>query len=101
MPLASINAVYAFNLVLKKTGRSLCLAVDGQIRENGIGYRCGSAGGSNQIRQLYLKGLIPEGHHRDFPEAEHIHFYGSYISNFTDLYDEEINALYAILNAVE
>jgi len=71
------------------------------MRENGIEYRCGSAGGSNPIRQLYLKGLVPEGHHRDFPEAEHIHFYGFYISNFPDLYDEEINAPCAILNAVE
>jgi len=87
--------------VLKKQDAAFALRLMDRMRENGIEYRRGSAGGGNQIRQPYLKGLVPEGHHRNFPEIEHIHFYGFYIGNFPDLRDEEIDALCAILNAAE
>jgi len=92
---------YAFNLVLKEPDAAFVQRLMDRMRENGIEYRRGSAGGGNQVRQPYLKGQVPEGHHRDFPETEHIHFYGFYIGNFPDLRDEEIDALCATLNAVE
>jgi len=37
----------------------------------------------------------------EFPETEHIHFYGFYIGNFPDLRDEAVDKICAILNAVE
>ena len=43
------------------------------VRESGVEFRRGSAGGGNQIRQPYLKGIVPEGHHLDFPQTEHVH----------------------------
>jgi len=95
------SSSYAFNLVLKNLDEALVLRLMDKMHENGIEYRRGSAGGGNQVRQPYLKGLVPEGHYRDFPETEHIHFYGFYIGNFPDLRDEEIDELCAILNAVE
>ena len=66
----------------------------------GIEFRRGSAGGGNQLRQPYLKGLVPEGCHRDFPETEHIHFFGFYIGNFPDLSEAEVKEICSILNAV-
>ena len=91
---------YAFNLVLNKADDDLVQRVMKKMRDSGIEFRRGSAGGGNQIRQPYLKGIVPEGHHLEFPEVEHIHFYGFYIGNFPDLRDEEVDELCAILNSV-
>jgi hypothetical protein len=38
-----------------------------------------------------LKGIVPDGHHLEFPETEHVHFYGFYIGNFPDLNNAEID----------
>ena len=91
---------YAFNLVLNEPDDDLVQRVMKKMRDSGIEFRRGSAGGGNQIRQPYLKGIVPEGHHLQFPEVEHIHFYGFYIGNFPDLRDEEIDELCVILNSV-
>lgn len=90
---------YAFNLILREPDDSLVQRVMASMREAGIEFRRGSAGGGNQIRQPYLKGIVPDGHHRDFPETEHVHFYGFYLGNFPDLRDDEIDAICAVLNA--
>ena len=70
------------------------------MREAGVEFRRGSAGGGNQLRQPYLKGIVPDGHHTRFPHSEHIHFYGFYIGNFPDLKDAEVDEICAIVNAV-
>ena len=67
---------------------------------SGIEFRRGSAGGGNQIRQPYMQGIVPEGHYLEFPEDEHIQFYGFYIGNFPDLSGEEVDGLCEILNLV-
>lgn len=90
---------YAFNLILKRPDDELVQRLMKKMRDSGVEFRRGSAGGGNQIRQPYLKGIVPDGHHREFPETEHIHFYGFYIGNFPDLRAEEVDALCAILNA--
>jgi CDP-4-dehydro-6-deoxyglucose reductase, E1 len=91
---------YAFNLVLKEPDDDLVERLMRKMRESGVEFRRGSAGGGNQIRQPYLKGVVPDGHHRRFPQTEHIHFYGFYIGNFPDLRDEEVDELCAIVNSV-
>jgi CDP-6-deoxy-D-xylo-4-hexulose-3-dehydrase len=91
---------YAFNLVLKEPDDDLVERLMRKMRESGVEFRRGSAGGGNQIRQPYLKGVVPDGHHRHFPQTEHIHFYGFYIGNFPDLRDDEVDALCAIVNSV-
>jgi len=91
---------YAFNLILKQPDDALVERLMTKMRDSGVEFRRGSAGGGNQIRQPYLKDIVPEGHHLEFPETEHIHFYGFYIGNFPDLKDEEVDALCAILNSV-
>ncbi len=92
---------YAFNLVLQKPDEGFVQRLMGKMRESGIEFRRGSAGGGNQIRQPYLKGLMPENYHTKFPQVEHIHFYGFYIGNFPDLHEGEVDEICAILNSVE
>jgi CDP-6-deoxy-D-xylo-4-hexulose-3-dehydrase len=70
------------------------------MRSEGVEFRRGSAGGGNQLRQPYLKGLIPEGYYKEFPETDHIHFYGFYIGNFPDLKEGEIEEICTIFNSV-
>lgn len=89
---------YAFNLVLKKADAPLCAKVMKALRESGVEFRRGSAGGGNQMRQPYLKGIIKEGEYKNFPEVEHVHFYGFYIGNYPDLQAHKILALCDLLN---
>lgn len=91
---------YAFNLILKHPDDDLVQRLMQKMRDSGVEFRRGSSGGGNQIRQPYLKGIVPDGHHREFPETEHVHFYGFYIGNFPDLSDEEVDEICAILNSV-
>lgn len=91
---------YAFNLILNEADDDLVHRLMQRMRESGIEFRRGSAGGGNQLRQPYLKGVVPTDYHRQFPETEHVHFYGFYIGNFPDLKDDEIDSLCAILNSV-
>jgi len=91
---------YAFNLILKKPDDHLVNKLIQKMRESGIEFRRGSAGGGNQIRQPYLRGIVPEGFHLKFPHTEHVHFYGFYIGNFPDLNLVEVDDLCALLNSV-
>ena len=91
---------YAFNVVLKQADDALVERLMAKLRASGVEFRRGSAGGGNQLRQPYLKGVVPAGCHQQFPEVEHIHFYGFYIGNFPDLQDTEVDEICAILNAV-
>lgn len=90
---------YAFNLILKEADDDLVERLMKKMRESGIEFRRGSAGGGNQIRQPYLKGIVPEKHYLDFPEVDHVHFYGFYIGNFPDLNDAEVDQICAIINS--
>lgn len=92
---------YAFNLVMQKPDVDFVQRLMTKLRSEGVEFRRGSAGGGNQVRQPYLKGIVPEGLHKEFPETDHIHFYGFYIGNFPDLRNEEIDQICAILNSVE
>jgi CDP-6-deoxy-D-xylo-4-hexulose-3-dehydrase len=91
---------YAFNLVLQQPDMAFFERLMAAMRAAGVEFRRGSAGGGNQLRQPYLHGLLPENHHLEFPETEHIHFFACYIGNFPDLRDHEIDEICAILNAV-
>lgn len=90
---------YAFNLILNEADDVLVQRLMQKMRDSGIEFRRGSAGGGNQLRQPYLKRIVPADYHKQFPETEHIHFYGFYIGNFPDLTDGEIDELCGILNA--
>jgi len=92
---------YAFNLVLREPDAAFFSRLMARMRAEGVEFRRGSAGGGNQLRQPYLRGIVPEGHYKAFPETEHIHFYGCYIGNFPDLSEAEIDRICEILNDVD
>jgi len=92
---------YAFNLILKKPDNVFVQKLMEKMSSSGIEYRRGSAGGGNQTRQPYIKDMFPSNFYLNFPETEHIHFFGFYIGNFPDLKDSEIDNICNILNTVE
>ena len=91
---------YAFPLVLKKPDFKLRDALEKHMVANGIEFRRGNAGGGNQMRQPYLRGLIKDKEWEDYPEVEHIHHFGWYIGNYPDLDEEKIIQISSILNNV-
>jgi CDP-4-dehydro-6-deoxyglucose reductase, E1 len=70
------------------------------MRDHSIEFRRGSVGGSNQLRQPYLRSLLGDIF-IDFPETEHIDYYGFYIGNFPSLGEDDVLTLCAILNSVK
>lgn len=92
---------YAFNLILKKADDTFVERLMQRMRAAGIEFRRGSAGGGNQLRQPYLQNVIPADYHREFPNTDHVHFYGFYIGNFPDLKNDEIDAIVDVLNTVD
>jgi CDP-6-deoxy-D-xylo-4-hexulose-3-dehydrase len=89
---------YAFTLVLREPDDSLRDRVMSVLRECGVEFRRGTAGGGNQLRQPYLRKLLGDDAHRQCPNADHIHFYGFYLGNYPGLEEEKILRLCAILN---
>lgn len=91
---------YAFNLILNAPDGAFMERLMQKLSASGVEFRRGSAGGGNQLRQPYLKGIIPPDYHLQFPHTEHVHFYGAYIGNFPDLKPAEIEELCTIINSV-
>ena len=91
---------YAFNLVLKKPDSAFRDAVETAMQDAGVEFRRGSSGGGNQLRQPYLKDIVPEKEWEKYPEIEHIHFFGYYIGNYPELKEEKILALCNLLNSL-
>jgi CDP-6-deoxy-D-xylo-4-hexulose-3-dehydrase len=90
---------YAFNLVLKEKDPQLRDRLEKSMREAGIEFRRGSSGGGNQLRQPYLKNLVKAKEYENYPEVEHIHFYGYYIGNHPNLKSHQIIELCSLINA--
>ena len=91
---------YAFNLVLKVADPEFRDRVEDVMREAGVEFRRGSSGGGNQMRQPYLKGIVKDKAWEEYPEVEHIHFYGYYVGNYPDLEEGKILSLCELLNNV-
>jgi len=92
---------YALNLVINEPDFNFCDKVMKKMRDAKVEFRRGSAGGGNQTRQPYLKGVIPDGHYKNFPNVEHIHFFGFYIGNYPSLDQTKILNLCELLNSIE
>ncbi len=92
---------YAFNLVIKEPDPVFRDKVEQLLTQAKVEFRRGSAGGGNQLRQPYLKKIMPEQEYEKYPEVDHIHFYGYYIGNYPDLEEKKIITLCNILNSVE
>ena len=88
---------YAFTLVLKRADPVLRDNVMAALRERGVEFRRGTSGGGNQLRQPYLRALVGD-EYKNYPNVDHIHFYGFYIGNYPGLAQEKIIALCDLLN---
>ena len=92
---------YAFTLVLKRPDPVFSDQVMKTLREHGVEYRRGTSGGGNQLRQPYLRRLLGEPDLNEFPNVDHVHFYGFYIGNYPGLEREKIRALCSLLNSIK
>ena len=90
---------YAFNIVLNRPDVELRDRLESGMRAAGVEFRRGSAGGGNQLRQPYLKDVVKQNEWEEFPETEHIHFFGWYIGNFPSLSKDKITQLCDLLNS--
>lgn len=91
---------YALPLILRDPDPELGERVTQTLLRHGVEHRRGLSGGGNQLRQPYLRNLVPAGVWHDYPEVEHVHFYGFYIGNYPDLEPEKIQTLCTLLNAL-
>ncbi len=91
---------YAFTLVLRRPDEAFCGRLMAALRGAGVEFRRGLSGGGNQLRQPYLRGVVPSDYHRLFPHTEHLHFYGFYLGNYPGLERERILALCELLNGI-
>ena len=91
---------YAFNLILNYPDEEQVKKLTNKMNQYGIEFRRGSSGGGNQLRQPYLKRLMPDKFYLNFPETEHIHFYGFYLGNYPELKFSDIDELCDILNSI-
>jgi len=89
---------YALTLILKQPDADLCRRVMNALRENGVEFRRGTAGGGNQARQPYLRRLLGPDAWKQYPRADHVHFYGFYIGNYPALARDKVTVLCDLLN---
>ncbi|MCI0684161.1 MAG: DegT/DnrJ/EryC1/StrS family aminotransferase [Gemmataceae bacterium] len=89
---------YAFTLILRRPDEALMQRVMAALRQLGVEFRRGTSGGGNQVRQPYLRRLLGDDAWRDFPRADHVHFFGMYIGNYPALERAKILRLCAVLN---
>lgn len=93
------SSSYAFNLVQRHADKGLAKRLMTAMEAHEIEYRRGSAGGGNQLRQPYLRPFLSSpNEHKNFPNTEHIHFYGFYIGNFPDLPLDDVDFICNVLN---
>jgi len=92
---------YAFNLIIKKPDTDFRDKLEDAMRKAGVEFRRGSSGGGNQLRQPYLRNIIAEKEWENYPNIEHVHFYGYYIGNYPDLDEQRILGLCSLLNSVD
>jgi len=90
---------YAFTLVLNRPDPVLRDNVERAMREHGVEFRRGLSGGGNQLRQPYLR-RVRGDECEQYPNVNHVHFYGWYIGNYPGLGEEKILALCQLLNQV-
>jgi len=91
---------YAFPLILKKPDIALRDRLETLMHEHHIEFRRGNAGGGNQMRQPYLQAFLKPNQHQNYPEVEHIHFFGYYVGNYPTLSEADVCQLCSILNQV-
>jgi len=91
---------YALTLLLRHPDQDRCARLMSVLKAANVEFRRGMSGGGNQLRQPYLRRLLGNDAWRDFPNAEHVHFFGFYIGNYPDLEAAQIDTLTDLLNSL-
>ena len=91
---------YAFIVVLQESDFAKRDRVEDTLREAGIEFRRGLSGGGSQLRQPYMRHVLPDVDPRDFPNTEHVHHFGWYIGNHPGITLQQVEALAELLNGV-
>jgi CDP-6-deoxy-D-xylo-4-hexulose-3-dehydrase len=91
---------YAFTLVLRKPDQELWNRIEKTLRERKIEFRRGTSGGGNQLRQPFMRKLMPD-EYKNYPQVNHVHFFGAYIGNYPELDASRIKSLCQLLNSIE
>ena len=91
---------YAFPVILRQKSFQLRDKLEKLMKVNNIEFRRGNAGGGNQLRQPYLKKYTKNINLKNFPNVEHVHFFGYYIGNYPDLKKSKILKISSILNSL-
>lgn len=89
---------YALIAILRNPDVATRDRVEATLRKHEIEFRRGLSGGGNQLRQPYLRGVLPDPSLDRFPNVEHVHHYGWYVGNYPELPPERIMALCELLN---
>ncbi len=92
---------YALNLIMQNPDEGFRDRLTAKLKEASVEFRRGSAGGGNQTRQPYLKGVLEPNEYLQYPKCDHIHFFGFYIGNYPDLSKEKIAQLCELLNSID
>jgi len=92
------NSNYALTLVLARPDPQLRDSIADVLSRYGVEFRRGTSGGGNQLRQPYIKKLLGEWEFANYPNVDHVHFYGFYIGNYPELEPDKIHDLCSILN---
>jgi CDP-6-deoxy-D-xylo-4-hexulose-3-dehydrase len=90
---------YAFTLVLREPDQKLWDRIEKTLRERKIEFRRGTSGGGNQLRQPFMRKLMPE-EYKKYPKVNHVHFFGAYIGNYPELKTARIESLCKLLNSI-
>jgi len=92
---------FALPLIMIKKDKGLFKRVCKLLYNNKVEFRIGTAGGGNQVRQPYLKeGKYDYYIFQSLKNADHVHFYGLYVGNHTELTSQQILSLCERLNNV-
>jgi len=89
---------FSLPLILKEKDKDLFEKVKNTLAKQDIEFRLGTAGGGNQSRQPYLEKFKGQYRKHRMTHLDHIHEYGLYIGNHTEVNREQIEQLCAILN---
>lgn len=92
---------YAFTPILRLPNIKLRDKIEMLLRDSRVEFRRGLSGGGNQIRQPYIVDYLTrkrKWNPAEFPNTEHVHFYGWYLGNYPDLEQWKILGLCNLLN---
>ena len=92
---------YAFPIVLNTNDLRKRNNFEKQLIKNNIEFRRGNAGGGNQLRQPYLKGIVKIKNFKKFKNVEKVHNFGYYIGNYPTLKYGIIKKICSILNRID